>query len=443
MGLFKIKADTLYLLSFVLLPIDSFSFIPVNFEHRPLFFLPLFLYWFSQIGKIIQTRNNTQAFTFIIYLVAFLYSLLIVGLTHQDYEPIKKSIFSISLSYVGISASLWFFEKNFKQHGIELTLEHVTRYLKYSLLYTVPVAAIQIIANFKLVSISLSQRVTMLFSYRFNSFGKVQIVSGEPSMAFRYILTCLVFVLLFDKTKYRKMIMALCAGIILLSGSSLGYVSIFLFVVIIVIIKGTWLRPKVIIYIVLVIFGIGYFWAAKDSLLPKYTAQQLNHFSLIVTELDWTIFQANGSLFQRILNPVIGFMVMSETYLLGAGLESFHLFYNDIIYEHFPYAVNHGTIARVLDGEIYITPKNLVSKIASELGIFFLFLFLTLYAHLLFSIHQIKGKFKQYFHPLAVLLAMSILIILNMDSYLYFNYLFILSIVIASVGYLKTKNPNA
>jgi len=293
----------------------------------------------------------------------------------------------------------------------------------YALLLILAVGFIQFLMTVGVLSVSLSDQVTYLFSYR--SSHRIQSVSGEPSQMIRSLILLLIMFYFFYFGRYKKSILVISFFAIAISGSTYGYLTVILMVLF----YGLIFKPKIFLNYKLLMFSILTviaFVSFRVAVLDNYTNAKIDAVLKVVFSLDMevvtSILQHDGSIFQRVMNPIIGFISGSYSNFLGVGLDGYRYVYPEIIDEHFPYATKFTTVNTAVNGEGYITPKSLYSKVFSELGLipFVLMTFYYLWAYIK-VLHC-----KKYQRVTKALFIYILIIPLNADSIIYFNYFFAL-----------------
>jgi hypothetical protein len=223
---------------------------------------------------------------------------------------------------------------------------------------------------------------------------------------------------------FKKLVLYLGFLLLLISGSTYGYITIILFLFFYVL----FFESKLIFnykFIFLALFFASLFSFFKESFFDSYTLNKVNAVTSVLMSLDMSIIQSilerDGSIFLRAMNPIIGFMTGSYSNFLGVGLDGYRYVYPDMISQFFPYATSFSTVAAAVNGENYITPKSLYSKVFSELGLIPFLIMIFYYIYLYLHILRLKNN-----SPILKLFFVYLVVVpINNDSIIYFNYFFV------------------
>ncbi|MGA1933008.1 O-antigen ligase family protein [Arcobacter sp. YIC-464] len=381
--------------------------------------------------------NRFTILTIFASIFIILYSIMMSSIFFDNLSHIKKTIITTTLFIIMLSVYYKAISHNFFINKDDFC-EKIGKWAFYSFVFMVIIGFIQFFMKLGLVPKGVSEQITLLFSYR--TVNRIQMVSGEPSMMVRNILFLGVFIYFYYYGKYRKIVIFLIIFFLLVSGSTFGYVTIFLFFIVYIVL----FKPKLIFnlrilsFISLLLILI---WVLMNNFLDDYTLNKIDIVLKILTNLDLktlsTVVQSDGSAFQRLMNPIIGFMSGEYTFYLGTGLDGYRYIYPYYINEYFSFSLNYESVYAAVSGESYITPKSLYSKIYSELGIvsFLLFMFFNLYLYLKILLLNSKTKIV-----LSVLFSLSLVLIIQNDSIIYLNYFFIIIFITLQLNYTKIKN---
>ncbi|NLY04322.1 MAG: hypothetical protein GXZ15_05760 [Campylobacter sp.] len=283
---------------------------------------------------------------------------------------------------------------------------------------------------------NISEQITLLFSYR--TVNRMQMVSGEPANMVRNLLFLGILIYFFYHGRYRKISLFALVFFLLVSGSTFGYLTIFLFILVYMLLFKPLLifNIKTIFIFLCMAFSL-YF--LMQTFLDDYTLGKIN----IVLQLLFNanidtlikIVSSDGSAFQRIMNPIIGFMSGSSTNYLGTGIDGYRYIYPIYINEHFQFALEFSQVYDAVVGETYITPKSLYAKVYAELGILPFIFFISYLIYLYISIKKLR---KKLFLP--AMYSLSIVYILNTDSIIYLNYFFMITLIHLTINFIRQNS---
>lgn len=411
-----------FMLSIIFMPIDSFPYFPVDSVYRPLsiiFLMPAMILYFLK-GRVSKVFPWVLFFSF----AFFLHSLVTTELLFSKNEHLFKTAVTLCLFFVLVTTLFTIFNDGIKDKDAFLHCIGLASFA--SLVLMLIVAFIQILMKLGILPVTLSDHVTYFFSYR--SSQRVQSVSGEPSQMVRSLILLMLLVCYFYTGKFKKIALISAFFVLAFSGSTYGYLTIILMVFFYFLFFkfSYFFNVKFLLFFSLFCFV---FFLFRNEVLDTYTNKKIDAVYSIFSTLDLNvlnaILQRDGSIFQRVINPVIGFMSGSYSNYLGVGLDGYRYIYPEIIINNFPYAMNYSTVKSAVLGVDYITPKSLYSKIFSELGVSVFLIFVLYYLWLYLRIKQRCSKvgFPQLMFVYVLVLP------LNTDSIVYFNYFFSLIIL--------------
>jgi hypothetical protein len=413
-----------FLLAVVLIPFDSSPFFPTSSVYRPLSALVLFVPFVLLIFKI-GSITKGQGLIFLIGLLVISQSIFFSAVLFGEYSHLIKTVLTTAF-FVIISVGLMHSFNTFEDD--EVLLKRVANTMVIALVIIFAVGAMQLLAKFGLFPNGLQRQITGLFAYRVNNH-RMQLVSGEPAMSVRHLLVFWPFIYYYYHGRYKKWILAGLIVLILLSGSTLGYLSIGLFVGIRLLLFQFQIK-RILIFasaLVLILIIGSYMYT---SLLDPYTQRKIDAVVSIAADpesLEY-ILMYDGSIFVRLVNPYIGFLAADHNYFLGIGLDNYRYIYEEYVLEYFPYSMKYGAVQEAVSGEVYITPKSLYSKIICELGLIPFILFGALLVSLFMKIK--KTKEERLYKFISMIFALSLALIVNNDSIIFVDFFFLLFLII-------------
>ncbi len=402
------------------LPIDSFPLFPTDNEYRPIsffFFMGAFFLYLME-GKI----NFHDIIVVVLCLFIVLHSLFSSFFILDQYSHLIKSFITLTIFIIISIVSF-----NCIQFGLEYNREEFLKNLSivivFSLLLIFFVGFFQILEIFRLIPRSISNFITFIFSYR--TANRLQGVSGEPSWMVRYLSLFGIFTYYFYKGPLKTIILVLTGIYLLLSGSSYGYLVFLISIGVYLVIFKLSFKTFALSVLGMIFIFLTINWVVNTK-SDNYTVQRLGKITVILKnpEALFLILESDGSMFQRIMNPVIGFQSGPDSYFLGLGLDGYRYIYSEKILKNYKYATNFETVNRAVKGQIYTTPKSLYSKFYAELGVVVFFLFLVFLFYLFVKIIKVKKINDQYFGFLSLFFSFSIISILNTDSIINHSFIF-------------------
>lgn len=419
--------SVLLLFTIITLPFDSFP-LPINSVYKPLSILPITVTFFYSL-KVFKFKLFVKPL-FIFFLVAIILTSLFNSFLIDDFSGFFKFFIEIIILLMAITSINFFFinlnNDQFKRilnRGVELVIN----------LFVV-VGTLQLISRY-IDPYGIIEKIHDLFIYR-HDLSRIQFFSGEPSMGIRMVVLFLSLRYYINKKFLFDLKTSWLLVLILISGSTFGLIYVFMFTTIFLLIKNIKSKKLIInvFFIVFTLIILNESLPLIKNFIPEYSKNKVDSLISVVNDFSidnlLAIAQIDGSIFLRVFNPIIGFKIFLDNYILGVGGENFSFYYIDVISNDYPFALKHDTVASVYNGEIKITPKSLLTKLLSELGILGLF-FLVFLARLCL-------KVKTYF--LLPLSAYILTTLINYDSYIYYPLIFAICLLYFFVSHTKEDN---
>lgn len=428
--------DNLFYTSIFLFPIDSFPLFPTGNVYRPIsvFFLIFYVFVWLFFSKKVFLKSH-DIIVIALSLFFFIQSLFTSYFIFDSFEHIPKTIITLILCCVILFTT----NDYFYRHRFKIPLNKIIKVLKASFLLCCIIGFIQLMGIIGVIPNSFQSFVTKLFSYR--SVGRMQMVSGEPSMMFRHLLLFLAFFLGVKTMKNRKLYITLVSFFIIFSGSTYGYVLLVLcFSIYILLFRfSILLKPMLIFSVIITIFILTVLYS---YFLDQYTVNKIDLVISVFSNPDTitNYLKRDGSFFQRLINPLIGFQSTIDFYGLGTGLDTYRYVYPRYILEDYPYALNHSSVRSAVEGTNYITPKSLYSKLISELGVLPFFLYLLFFIKMWVLILR-----KKYNNKLLVQFIFILCLVygINTDTIIYVNLLFLIYILYYLLKFDEIENSTS
>lgn len=226
--------------------------------------------------------------------------------------------------------------------------------------YNIPVLIVGIVEIILSRDSGLYYNFVSLFSWRV-TFGRIQLVSGEPAWASRLILLILALIP-FAQYQKKKTWLLTCLSMLLLlaTGSSLGYVCVLIYYVV-VYFRRYYLKYLIIIGVVVVLLAPVIFNHFND-----YTKSRLQLLiELPSSDIETLAVSAgSGSVMARIGNPLLGLYVGLDHPIFGAGGGYYYKHHFNYLAKKFPSALSIPNVY-----ETGHSPKNLYSRVFAEMGL--------------------------------------------------------------------------
>ena len=415
-------------LSVLLVPLDSFPYFPVDSVYRPLAILPLTVVVFHAIA--LGRFNLFGMVVAILSLCLGLHSIATTLILDYPTDHLPKSVITTVLLAIMLSAFSVIFNPRIISPEERRMIIGSASFL--ALLGTFLFVILQFASSSLGVLQGLSNELTSLFSYR--SVGRVQGLSGEPSQLIRNTMLIGMFSILLNRNITRLLSLIMCFVIVLVSGSTYGYLSIAIFIFFYVVLFELKAIANIKVLASLVVFSIllSYFYSNN---MGSYSKNKIDKVVEVIERPGSlsTIVENDGSIFQRLMNPYIGFTTFGIENIAGRGLDSYRYEYPDQISMKYSYALEFETVENAVIGNNYITPKSLFSKIYFELGWFSFFAVIIAYFFVYFRV--CRSRFFSEKYILRISFCLAIVYPINTDSIIFYNYWIVIMILVSSIYY--------
>lgn len=318
--------------------------------------------------------------------------------------------------------------KSFNQYFQTLpSKSYLESFSKTFIKYSLPVIVIGIIEVLTLPIKPIFNSLMSVLSWR-HTLDRIQLASGEPAWASRFILTFLS-ILPFAHLKNKKKVYLTIISIILLifTGSTLGIICVIIYYFI------TYFKRRNIKYILF--FTLFFIVSAPliYSNLNGYTKARIELLSNLGTSDIETlaVSAGSGSVMARLGNPVLAIYMGVDNLLMGVGGGYFYQNHFDYLSKIFPSALSISNIT-----ETGTTPKNLFTRIFAETGLIGILILIIILRRLY--------KNKIYNNLLKGVFISMILLTLNFDSLFHIYPLLIFCFLYNLPSQDKNKNitPN-
>lgn len=415
-------------LSVLLVPVDSFPYFPVDSVYRPLAILPLTAVIFY---AIFSGRFNLLGVLVAVFSLSLgLHSILTTLIYDFPTEHLPKSLSTTVLLAIMLSAFSVIFNPRIISPEQRRFALGTASFL--ALVCTFMFVLIQFLSSSMGILQGVSNEVTSLFSYR--SVGRVQGLSGEPSQLIRNTMLIGIFSILLNRHILRAISIGMCFFIVLVSGSTYGYLLIAILIAVYIFLFELKAIANIKVLAVVAAFSIflSYFYSNH---MGSYSKNKIDKVVEVVENPQSlvTVVETDGSIFQRVMNPYIGFTSFGLENIFGRGLDTYRYEYPDQILLKYVYAIEFDTVENAVVGNNYITPKSLYSKVYFELG-WFVFGSM-IFSYLFFYFKVLRTKYESDKHLLRFSFCLAVVYPINTDSIIFFNYWVLVMILVSSIYY--------
>lgn len=359
-----------------------------------------------------------------------------------EYSHLLKTFITLILFFVIIVSLNNILNQYIEKHGPHWTLDFITKILIVSLSFMCVIGAVQFLASVGFLPKSVSRFVTLLFTYRMNESGRLQLVSGEPSMLVRNLLTILPFLYFYYKGKFKRFYLVAISLFLILSGSTYGYLIVVFFALFHLAFFHLTFRSIRRLLVASILFG-AIMIVSYQNFLPDYTKKKLDRVVQVASDPETLelIIAVDGSIFQRVVNPYIGFVSGGYSNYWGIGLDNFRYVYPEYVLSLFPFAANYGAVEAVIEGDNYITPKSFYARVFSELGAVPFLIYMLFLLSLYVKIRRLRHD-KRLYNFLSICFTLTVVIMISWDSLIYFNLLFLLTLIALILKNSKISNTS-
>lgn len=406
-------------LGLLLLPYDSLPFFPMPTIYRPAWILPFAMLFIIHLFKKERIEKFIVILSLLLCLLLMQSFVMYNYYEYIDFNGFYKSLIVFVMFILGIGGvNIFIRYLLFKYKKLD-SLNIISKILILSSIIPVIVGFVQIFSkliNYNLLFIN----VTLLFSYR--TLGdRIQLVCGEPSWAAKYLIFIGVIVFLYYRDKDKKYYLYIYSFLLLFTGSSIGYLMLFIIVIFYMLLYMTRkIFIKALFIFSLIIIGILNYETV--FYFSEYTQSKIKLIIDLSSYFTWDNIlkyaSIDGSFLARFLNPIIGFILGME-YPFGIGGEAFQYHYITMIEqlniftslsdEKIDYLLGSGG-----------TPKFLFSKLFAEYGILVFTSFFLIYSYF---IYKTKDK-----NMLFLFIAM-LCITYSFDSFLFYGFVIVISFI--------------
>jgi hypothetical protein len=399
------------------LPFDSFPLPFLDSVYRPLSILPVLFIFLLHIKNFIPSKK-INLYTFIALISVILISIY-NSFFLNIYDGLFKFLFELLILYITYQ-SLIICYLNIKSEDFNLIIKQS---IKIVIKLFIIIGLLQLTSRFYSSFNLLTNLINSLFLYR-SDITRIQFFSGEPAMGFRMVILFISLSIFINKgLNLSRINFVIITLLLLLSGSTFGILYLLLYFFTIIFIFFIYNKLSIFLffkYLLFIFLSIILFNIFLFDLLPYYTQNKINISFNIIKSLsfDKLLFYSkiDGSLFLRIFNPIIGYKIFLDNWIIGIGGENYQYYYLNYIIKYYNYALSYNSVLDVFITKNSITPKSLIIKLLCEFGLFGFFICLYLFRKVLFF-----SRKSIFIYPLA---SYFLVTTINYDSYIYMPLIF-------------------
>lgn len=348
------KAKKYFHIGILLSPVDSLPIFQGISMYAPyLAVLSFFIFYLKSNKCLHELKYGTIPFLIALFITFTLIYSFYKGLfIYHDFKGFYNYSVQLVIAIILYKSFNCYFESLSDSYYIETFADC---FIKYSL----PIILIGILEIILLPFKNLYSSIMSVFSWRFTD--RLQLVSGEPAWASRFILSFISFIPLANFKRHKKDYLLIISLLILLfTGSTLGIICVLVYFI------TAYVTKKNILYCCLIIlFGLLVTPIIYNN-LNDYTKSRIELLSkLDSSDVETLAVNAgSGSVMARLGNPVLAVSMGNDNFLLGVGGGYYYINHYKYMNRVFPNALFIKNIY-----ETGTTPKNLFARIYAETGI--------------------------------------------------------------------------
>ncbi|MED3749343.1 O-antigen ligase family protein [Geobacillus stearothermophilus] len=392
-----------FVIGFFLFSVDGIPYIKYT-DYKPIsvifFGISIFLLMTRKGFRLSCSDTEKILLSFVFYSV--LHSLLVALQTGDVKSSIEHilSLFVGLIIYFSIISMLSNFRK-LKQFERAFNLLLV-------LTFALPIifGILQILGL--LSGASLVNMLTSFFVSR--TYGRVQMLSNEPSWAAIHILVGIILFNYYRKSYISsKVFFYLLVILFIFTFSMNGYVVLLITVIFYLLIKRR-IKPLFLLFFSIFLFVVmGYVINLLD--LEGYYTYRFNFREYY--DFD-RLLHSDGSVFVRVVFPIIGLIQFLKNPIWGVGGGFYYLDFARIIQEQFSYGLSfYEVYFNAFVNPSNANPRNLIAKILAEEGI----IGFVLFSSFLFKIFTYcKSDYSKF------IFCFSLAMVMNFDSYAFVDF---------------------
>lgn len=337
----------------MLSPVDSLPLFQGISMYAPyLAVLSFFIFYLKSTKYLRQSKYRTIPFLIALFITFTLIYSFYKGLfIYHDFKGFYNYSVQLIIAIILYKSFNCYFKSLSNSYYIETFADC---FIKYSF----PIILIGVLEMILLPFKNLYSSVMSIFSWRFTD--RLQLVSGEPAWASRFILTFISFIPLANfEHKKKNYLLILALLILLFTGSTLGIICVIVYFIIAYITQKNILYGCLIILLGLLASPIIYnqlndYTKARIELLSKLDSSDVETLA---------VSAGSGSVMARLGNPVLAINMGNDNFLFGVGGGYYYINHYKYMDRVFPNALNIKNIY-----ETGTTPKNLFARIYAETG---------------------------------------------------------------------------
>ena len=349
------KTNRYFYCGLVLSSLDSFPLFSSISTYSPYLSVIFFAIYYITTSKNILnfkfTKNNF--IILIIILFALIYSLYNGLFIYYDIGGF--TIFSVQLL---IAIILY---KSFNCYFKNLPkIDYIKTFAQNFIKFSIPIIIIGLIEILFFPFKNIYSSLLSIIEWRV-TMERIQLVSGEPAWATRFLLTFIALIPLAKFSRKKHITLTLISLLLLFAtGSTLGIICVGIYYGI------TYFNKQYIKYYALVFIIFLMIAPTLYNNLNNYTKERIELLcQLNSTDIETLAVSAgSGSVMARLGNPILASYMGIDNLIFGVGGGYYYYHHYDYLEKYFPKALNIKNVY-----ETGTTAKNLFARIFAETGI--------------------------------------------------------------------------
>lgn len=426
----KIK-DNLVTIAILIIPFDSFPIYFGSSIYRPVSIFPLFLCFILLVLEAsLHFKVKFRTFKLLTIFLILTYISFAKSLKYKDYSGVVDFFITGFLGISSLSVFEDFFYRLKNKIGREASFNYIADLFSKAMVLPLIFGSFQIIYILTHRLLPGANLAFSLVTYRWQ-LGRVFLTCGEPSWAVIYLILLFYFTVFGTKVRYRNIKLFIIALYILFTLSMYGYLSVIFAIVFYVLfraLKDIAFLKNILLISILFFIGVIFF----DNLMQEigntsyfgaryFQLRELVTYIISPEDFINAIQILSGTVFVRLMNPMIALMIAFDFPVLGCGGGYYYKLYPRYIKKYFPKAIKWYEVEAAVSGEYKITSRNLFLRLFGECGIF---IGITFLGYCLSLLKNINKNDKRSLWNIALLF----MVVLNKDSLCYLPFIFILAL---------------
>ena len=421
----------LFVVAFVLMPLDSSPFFPIGSVYRPLSLFPIIAFFL--VDKVAYRRFSRGDIALLCF---FFGAIALTGLASfvlfQSFNGVAEAAITSTLAIVLFSSTIEFFRFVTRELPRRVARELVVSMVVATCILPLVLSAVQVLTIVGVLPFGPVESMMRAVSYRVY-LNRAQGISGEPSWSGRHLVILLFVYLAMTPDRRRSVVLMLGLLLgILFSGSAVAYLTLVFIPSLALALRflvDRKARARIAMnaLVIVAVTIASYQLLVSTNIASSYATFRLRSVAAIVLSPSFATLavQAAGSssLFQRVFNPIVGFMLPFVGYPFGVGLENYNAAYAGVVQEYFSFGVDTLEVQNVIAGTQVVSSKMLPARIVAEFGFVGI-------AFIGYWIAKILRQLRASSNSRAgfLLYAIAIGSVVNFDSYIFVNFAMVISL---------------